>query len=75
MKQNCEVVKEYRLIEGEKGVREKCESDVVNSFFFIPLSFKNPLKIPGPYFSSTPQKMEALLQTVDRNEARVKLPS
>ena len=32
VKQSCEVVKEYRLIEGEKGVREKCESDVVNSF-------------------------------------------
>ena len=66
VKQKCEVVREYRLIEGEKGVREKCESDVANSLFFlIPLSFKNPLKIPGPYFSSTPQKMKALFQTVD----------
>ena len=34
VKQICEVVREYRLIEGEKGVREKCESDVANSLFF-----------------------------------------
>ena len=64
VKQNCEVVKKYRLKEGEKGVGAKCESDDVN-FFLIPLSFKNPLKIPGPYFLSTPQKMKAFLQTVD----------
>lgn len=55
VKQNCEVVKEHRLIEGEKGVREKCESNFVNSFFNFSI-FEEPPKNTRPlFFIHTPK--------------------